>query len=64
MAKSGSTPIEFPAKAFLVAGLLAWLVAIVTVIAVLSAHKNIYLITAVFWVIISILCIRSWLAKK
>ena len=64
MAKSSSTPIEFPPKAFLIAGLLCWLVAIVTVIAVFSADKPIYLIVAAFWIIISIICIRSWLAKR
>ncbi len=64
MARSSSTPIEFPPKAFLIAGLLAWLVAIVPVIAVFSAHQKFYLIVAAFWIIISVLCIRSWLAKR
>ena len=41
MAKSGSTPIEFSAKAYLIAALLAWLLAIVTVIASFSIGKPI-----------------------
>ncbi len=64
MAKSGSTPIEFSAKAYLFAALLSWLVAIVTVIAAFEIGKPIYLIVGAFWVIISIVCIRSWQAKR
>jgi hypothetical protein len=64
MAKSSSTPIEFPPKAFLIGGLLAWLLAIVAVISAFTAHQPLVLILAVFWIAISVLCIRSWLAKK
>ena len=64
MARSSSTPIEFPPKAFLIGGLLAWLLAIVAVISAWTAGKPVVLILAVFWIVISVLCIRSWLAKR
>jgi hypothetical protein len=64
MAKSGSTPIEFSAKAYLIAGVFAWALAIVAVISALTASKPIVLILAVFWVVISVLCIRAWISKK
>ncbi len=64
MARSSSTPIEFPPKAFLIAGLLSWLLAIVAVISAFSAGQPFVLLLAAFWIVISVLCIRSWLAKR
>ena len=64
MAKSGSTPIEFPPKAYLVAGLLTWVLAVVALISAFTAHQPAVLILMVFWIVISLLCLRAWRTKK
>jgi hypothetical protein len=64
MAKSGSTPVEFPAKAYLIAAILTWLLAVVALISSLTARQPAVLVLMVFWVVISFLCIRAWRAKK
>jgi hypothetical protein len=64
MAKSGSTPIEFSPKAYLIAGVLTWALAVVALISALTAHQPAVLILMVFWVVISLLCLRAWRAKK
>jgi hypothetical protein len=38
--------------------------AIVAVISSFSARQPAVLILAAFWIVISIICIRSWLAKR
>jgi hypothetical protein len=64
MAKSGSTPIEFSAKAFLIAAILTWALAVVAVISALTASQPAVLLLAVFWIVISVICVRSWRAKR
>jgi hypothetical protein len=68
MAKSSSTPIEFSAKAYLIGGLFAWALAIVAFISALSVHggsaRIIALVGMVFWLVISVLSLRAWRAKR
>ena len=65
MAKSGSTPIEFSAKALShrrIVRLARWRSS--TVISALDRPQADLLILAVFWIVISFLCLRAWLAKR
>jgi len=64
MAKSSSTPIEFSPKAYLIAGLFAWALAIVALISALTAHQPYVFILMVFWLVISFLSLRAWRTKK
>jgi hypothetical protein len=68
MARSSSTPIEFSAKAYLIGGLFAWALAVVAFISALSVHGGSARIIAlggmVFWLVISVLSLRAWRAKK
>jgi hypothetical protein len=63
MAKSSSTPIEFPRKGYLIAGIFAWALAVVALISALTAHQPFVLILMVFWIVISIMCLRAWRAR-
>jgi hypothetical protein len=64
MAKSSSTPIEFPPKAFLIAAVFTFLLAVVAVISAVNAKAPAVYILAIFWLVISVLCVRSWRAKR
>jgi hypothetical protein len=60
MVKSGSTPLEFNAKAYFIAAAITAMLVIVSIISALSAHRPIVLFLAVFWGCISGYCIRQW----
>lgn len=64
MAKSSSTPIEFSEKAYLIAGLMTWALAALAVVTTIVTGKPLVLLLAVFWIVISVFCIRGWRAKR
>jgi hypothetical protein len=64
MAKSSSTPIEFNAKAFFIASVMTACLALFCVILTIESGKPAVLILTVFWGAISVICVRSWLAKR
>ncbi len=64
MAKSASTPIEFPPKGYLIAAVFCTLLGFVAVISALEVHKPAILLLAVFWAVISAICVRSWKATR
>jgi hypothetical protein len=64
MAKSGSTPIEFSAKAYLIAAILTAALAAFALFSAINYGQPTVLLLTVFWAVICGLCVRSWLAKK
>jgi hypothetical protein len=64
MAKSGSTPIQFSANAFLIAAVFCALLGLVAVFSAIEASKPAVLILAVFWGVVSGFCVKSWRAAR
>ena len=58
--KSASTPIEFPAKGYLIAAAGCTLLGLLAVISSLEVHQPAILTLAVFWAGVSWMCMRSW----
>ncbi|HSY16143.1 MAG TPA: hypothetical protein VK816_09165 [Jatrophihabitantaceae bacterium] len=59
MAKSGPTPIEFTAKLYYVAGGIAAIIVVVSVVAGLSAGSAFGFVSAAFWAVVSFLAFRA-----
>jgi hypothetical protein len=59
MPSSGPTPIEFNAKLYYIAGALAALLAVSSVIFALMGHNLFGVFVGVFWAVVCVLAVRA-----
>jgi hypothetical protein len=55
---------EFPPKGYLIAAVFSVALALVAVLSAIGAGQPAVLLLAAFWIVICVLCVRSWRSAR